>query len=327
MNIPHPALNEPPGFAEHLYTETMVNTGNEMVAELHQTKKNSTKPGKKVETFTGVKNQSSIVKTNTDSFKSEEIKNLQQQLVKYENDIVLKDAEIKRLSEKIGMAKPNMDHFSYVASQDLKEPLRMVTSYLALLKNKFGAQLDVKANTYIDIAIDGGAKLHIMFNSLLDLSQICKKDVQKKQVNLDLLLLEVFMNISKKIKEYNAQINIITALPVLPVYEKSVKLLLENLIRNAIKFSKKDEIPVVEISATEKKSVWEFCIADNGIGIEAIHYQQIFAVFSKLHTAVTYPGNGIGLAICKKAVEQHGGTIWVNAEINKGSKFYFTLPK
>ena len=326
MNIPHLTLNEPPGFAENLYKENVVNIGKEMVGELHQTKKNYTKSRKKVETFSAAKNQSSIV-INTDSYKIEQIKNLQQQLVKYENDIVLKDAEIKRLSEKNGMAKPNMDQFSYVASQDLKEPLRMVTSYLGLLKNKFGSQLDVKANTYIDLAIDGGAKLHIMFNSLLDLSQICKKNEQKKQVNLDVVLLEVFMNISKKIKEYNAQINIITPLPVLPVYEKSVNLLLENLIRNAIKFSKKDEIPVVEISATEKKSVWEFCIADNGIGIEGIHYQQIFAVFSKLHTAVTYPGNGIGLAICKKAVEQHGGTIWVNAEINKGSKFYFTLPK
>ena len=327
MNILHPALNEPPVFAENVYTENVVNIGIEMLAELHQTKKNYTKLRKKVETFTGAKNQCSIVKTNTESYNPEEIKKLQQQLLKHEKEIVLKDAEIKRLSEKIEIAKLNIDQFSYVASQDLKEPLRMVTSYLGLLKNKFGAQLDVKANTYIDIAIDGGAKLHIMFNSLLDLSQICTKDKQKKQVDLDRVLLEVFMNISKKIKEYKAQINIITQLPVLPVYEKSINLLLENLIRNAIKFSKKDEIPVVEISAIEKKSVWEFCISDNGIGIEATNYQQIFAVFSKLHTAVTYPGNGIGLAICKKAVEQHGGSIWVNAEINKGSKFYFTLPK
>ena len=327
MNLPHPTLKEPPGLAENLYKENMVNTGNKMVAELHQTKKNYKKPRKRVDTFIGAKNHSSILKTNTDSYKSEQIKNLQQQLLKYEKDIVLKDAEINRLSEKLGMAKRNMDQFSHVASQDLKEPLRMVTSYLGLLKNKFGAQLNVKANTYIDIAIDGGAKLHIMFNSLLDLSHIGKNDEQKKQVNLNAVLEEVCMNISKKIKEYNAQINIITQLPVLPIYEKSVNLLFVNLICNSVKFSKRGETPVVEISATEKKSVWEFCIADNGIGIEAFHYQQIFAVFSKLHTAATYPGNGIGLAICKKAVEQHGGTIWVNAEINKGSKFYFTLPK
>ena len=198
MNILHPALNEPPVFAENVYTENVVNIGIEMLAELHQTKKNYTKLRKKVETFTGAKNQCSIVKTNTESYNPEEIKKLQQQLLKHEKEIVLKDAEIKRLSEKIEIAKLNIDQFSYVASQDLKEPLRMVTSYLGLLKNKFGAQLDVKANTYIDIAIDGGAKLHIMFNSLLDLSQICKKNEQKKQVNLDVVLLEVFMNISKK---------------------------------------------------------------------------------------------------------------------------------
>ena len=326
MNIPHPSLNEPSGFVEKLYNENIGN-GNEMVAKLHQIKKNDIKPSKKVETFTRVKKRSSTLKNNTHANNLEKIKKLQQQLAKYENDIVLKDAEINSLSEKLTMAKRNMDQFSYVASHDLKEPLRMVTSYLSLLKNKFGAQLDVKANTYIDFAIDGGAKLHIMFNSLLDLSQIGKNDEQKKQVDLNVVLKEVLINISKKIKEYNAKIVTLTELPVLPVYEKSVNLLLENLIRNAIKFSKSEETPVVEISATEKKLVWEFCIADNGIGMEACHYLQIFAVFSKLQTGVTYPGNGLGLAICKKAVEQHGGAIWVNAELNKGSKFYFTLPK
>ena len=258
---------------------------------------------------------------------ADELINLKQKIVTLEHNICLKDEEINILKDKMNHVKSNMDHFSYIASHDLKEPLRMVTSYLGLLKNKFGSQLDAKAKTYIDFAIDGGAKLHTMFNGLLDLSQIGRVEEQKKEINFHLLLNDTLINLSKKIKESKAEIKILTPLPVVKGYEKSLNKLLENLICNAIKFCKSDEIPFIEISATEKKSSWEFYIADNGIGIEACYYQQIFSVFSKLHAPAIYPGNGIGLAICKKAVEHHEGVIWVNSDINKGSKFYFTLPK
>ena len=269
-----------------------------------------------------------VIKTKrTKSIQADEIIDLKQKVATLEHSICLKDEEIDMLKGNLNHVKSNMDHFSYIASHDLKEPLRMVTSYLGLLKNKFGSQLDAKAKTYIDFAIDGGAKLHTMFNGLLDLSQIGRVDEQKKEINFHLLLNETLINLSKKIKESKAEIKILTPLPVVIGYEKSLNRLLENLICNAIKFCKSDEIPFIKISAVERKSFWEFYIADNGIGIEACYYQQIFAVFSKLHAPATYPGNGIGLAICKKAVEHHEGVIWVSSDINKGSNFYFTLPK
>ena len=256
-----------------------------------------------------------------------EAKILKAEILLLKNTILQKDVEIEQLKIKSGENKNHMEEFSYIASHDLKEPLRMVTSYLGLLKNKFGSQLDEKANTYIDFAIDGGARLHTMFNGLLDLSQTGGINESKRSILFNKIIEEVQINISKKIKETKAQIYVIGVMPVIAVYENSCIKLMENLICNAIKFSKAGKIPVVEISAKEKKATWEFCIADNGIGIDEKFYKQIFAVFSKVHNCSAYPGSGIGLAICKKAVEHHGGSLWVSAEVNKGSKFYFTLPK
>lgn len=243
------------------------------------------------------------------------------------NDILLKDAEIEKLKLNLVDAKTNMEQFSYVASHDLKEPLRMVTSYLCLLKNKFGYKLDDKANTYIDFAIDGGARLHTMFNGLLDLSQTGKADECKREMPIMEIIEEVQIDISKKIKDAKAQITVVGDMPVLKVFEKSVTKLVQHLICNAIKFSQPDKVPMIEISAKEKEKNWEFCVADNGIGVDANCYKQIFGVFAKLHNSTVYPGNGIGLAICKKAVEHHGGALWVTSEVNKGSKFFFILPK
>lgn len=256
-----------------------------------------------------------------------EAKILKEEILLLKNTILQKDVEIEQVKIKSGDDKSHMEEFSYIASHDLKEPLRMITSYLGLLKNKFGSQLDDKANTYIDFAIDGGARLHTMFNGLLDLSQAGKINESKRSIPFNEIIEEVQINISKKIKETKAQIYVIGVMPVMAVNEKSCIKLLENLICNAIKFSKAGETPVVEISAKEKEATWEFCIADNGIGIDEKFYKQIFAVFSKLHNCSAYPGSGIGLAICKKAVEHHGGSLWVSAEVDKGSKFYFTLPK
>lgn len=256
-----------------------------------------------------------------------EVDILKEEINQLKEKIQVRDLEIEDLKLKLVNVKTNMDQFSYIASHDLKEPLRMVTSYLGLLKSKFGSQLDGKAKTYIDFAIDGGARLHTMFNGLLDLSQTGRIDEPKRMVPFSEIIDEVKISLAKKIREARAQINVEGNLPEVEVYEKSIMKLMENLICNAIKFSNPDVTPVVEISAKEKANNWEFCIADNGIGIEANYYQQIFAVFSKLHNSVAYPGNGIGLAICKKAAEHHGGSIWVHAEVNKGSKFYFTLPK
>ena len=282
----------------------------------------------KKERFLKTKNSLSVVKANSTGHSNEKcITDLEKKVEDLQSINNLKEEEINNLKLDLIEVKSNMHQFSYIASHDLKEPLRMVTSYLSLLKNKFGPQLGEKANSYIEFAIDGGARLHTMFNGLLDLSQTGRVDEEKKELCFEALIKDTLTNLSKKIKNTKAEIKICTPLPIIRGYEKSLNRLLDNLICNALKFSKNDSSPVIEISATEKASEWEFCIADNGIGIEPSYYQQIFAVFSKLHPPVMYAGNGIGLAICKKAVEHHGGRMWVNSEINKGSNFCFTIPK
>ncbi len=281
----------------------------------------------KTETVKLNNNQAANSETKAVHYSEAELLQLKEEIVILKKEICLKDEEINKLKLNLVDVKDNMEQFSYVASHDLKEPLRMVTSYLGLLKNKFGSQLDDKANTYIDFAIDGGAKLHTMFNGLLDLSQTGRIDKPKRNIPLNEIVEDVKSNLSKKIRAAKAEINIVGDLPVVEVYENSVVKLFENLICNAMKFSKPDETPVVQISAVDEGTCWQICVADNGIGIDSQYYNQIFAVFSKLHNSNVYPGNGIGLAICKKAVEHHGGALWVNAELDKGSKFYFTLPK
>ena len=327
MKIPNQLPTEPDDFVTGLhkvFEENKILVETPVVAVKNKIKIASYKK----ERFLKPKNSLSVVKTKSIGHSQEKcITDLEKKLQDLQSINNLQEEEINNLNLKLSLVKSNMDQFSYVASHDLKEPLRMVTSYLGLLKNKFGAQLGDKANTYIDFAIDGGAKLHTMFNGLLDLSQTGRVDEEKKKLNVEELVHDTLVNLSKKIKETKAEIKITGPIPIIMGYEKSLNKLLYNLICNALKFSKNDLSPVIEISATETVSEWEFCIADNGIGIEPSYYQQIFAVFSKLHAPVMYAGNGIGLAICKKAVEQHGGRLWVSSEINKGSNFCFTIPK
>ena len=220
-----------------------------------------------------------------------------------------------------------LEQFAYVASHDLKEPLRMVTSFMGLLKNKYGHQLDEKAHTYIDFAVDGGKRMQQMVADLLELSRTANRAGRKEMLNLVDILKEVKQNIFKLMEETKAEINIKTDLPVLAVHRADITSLFQNLLSNAIKFRKETINPVIAISATEKKTVWQFSIEDNGIGIEKEKFEKIFEIFTRLHSQVSYEGTGIGLAICKKIAERNGGKIWLESEEGKGSIFHFTIKK
>ena len=249
-----------------------------------------------------------------------DIKNLKKLLLQ-------KDFQIAELHEELRMVKANKEQFSFVASHDLKEPLRMIASYMGLLKRKFGEQLDGKAHTYIDFAINGSIRLQSIFNSLLDLSQISIQETAKYATDLNEIVEEVKKINSKIIREKGVEINVSTKLPTVKGYKKALFKLVDHLICNAIKFAQEDKNCTIEITVKEKEDMWEFCVADNGIGINEEAYNQIFAVFSKLNSGEKYPGNGIGLAICKKAAEHNGGSIWVKSIEGVGSNFYFTIPK
>ena len=252
---------------------------------------------------------------------------LNNELVNAQRMLVKQNTEITELNKKLKLTNSDLEQFTYVVSHDLKEPLRMVTSFMGLLKSKHGHVLDEKGNQYINFAIDGGRRMQKMIDDFLELSRIGRENSVKERTDINDIVKDVKANILKLTEDTGAEIIIKTALPVLPVYRNDIIQLLQNLMSNAIKFRKKDIPPVVYLVAKEEHDVWLFSIEDNGIGIKREKFEKIFEIFNRLHTKDSYEGSGIGLAVCKKVVEHHGGTIWIESEEGKGSTFYFTLLK
>jgi signal transduction histidine kinase len=220
-----------------------------------------------------------------------------------------------------------LEQFAFVASHDLKEPVRMVTSFMGLLKRKYGDQLDEKAHIYIDFAIDGGLRMQKMISDLLELSRTARQDAVRELVDLNDTLKEAKQNIFKLIEESHAEIITKTPLPIISSNKADITRLVQNLLINAIKFRKKEISPVIYLQATENQREWLFSMEDNGIGIDQEKLEKIFEVFARLHSHEDYEGTGIGLAVCKKVVEHYGGRIWAESENGTGSNFYFTINK
>lgn len=235
--------------------------------------------------------------------------------------------QLKMRAEELAESNAELEQFAYIASHDLKEPLRMITSFLQILKKKYGENLDETARTYINYAVDGSFRMQQLIKDLLRYSRTGREETKKEMVDLNNLVKEVELNLMKQIEENKAEIQVQMPLPVLPVFRSEMIRLFQNLISNAIKFRKKEEHPVIKIAAEEGKTHWIISIEDNGIGIPKEHQQRIFDIFRRLHTRQEYPGTGIGLAICKKIIKQHNGEIWVISEKARGSTFYFSIIK
>ncbi|MDP1746333.1 MAG: ATP-binding protein, partial [Bacteroidota bacterium] len=210
------------------------------------------------------------------------------------------------------------------ASHDLQEPLRMVTSYLQLLENRYKDKLDQDAKDFISFAVDGSNRMRSLIHSLLEYSRINRVKAFEI-IDVNILLKEVLENLSTAIKENKATIKI-NDLPKINGDPILINQLFQNLIQNAIKF-KNTRNPEIDISCKEEKDEYIFSVKDNGIGIQKEYIDKIFIIFKRLHSKEEYPGTGMGLAICKKIVERHGGKIWVESEFGKGSTFYFTIKK
>ena len=217
-----------------------------------------------------------------------------------------------------------LEQFAYVASHDLQEPLRMVTSYLKLLERRCRGQLDEDADEFIHYAVDGATRMQLLINDLLAYSRVGTQARPMEPTDCSNLLIEVLANLEVAIAESET---VVTSdrLPTVMVDSVRLTQVLQNLVGNAIKF-RGEERPRVHVSARQEGDEWLFSIGNNGIGIEPRHADRIFEVFQRLHSREEYPGTGIGLAICKKVVTRHGGRIWVESEPGKGSIFYFTLP-
>lgn len=229
--------------------------------------------------------------------------------------------ELKRSNE-------DLEQFAYVASHDLQEPLRMVTNYLQLLQNRYQAQLDPKAQDFIQIAVDGALRMHQLIGDLLTYSRVGTAGKPFVPTNTNDVLKNALMNLKIAVEESGAKITS-DPLPIVNGDPVQLTQLFQNLIGNAIKF-RSGKPPEVHVSARRAGSqgplAWEFAVRDNGIGIPAKDFDRIFLIFQRLHTREKYPGTGIGLALCKKIVERHGGRIWVESQQGQGTTFRFTLP-
>ena len=235
------------------------------------------------------------------------------------------DIRLRDLNDELVRSNRELEQFAYVASHDLQEPLRMISSYTQLLAERYKGQLDEKADKYIAYAVDGAVRMQQLINDLLAYSRIGTKKAPPEPVDTHAALDEALRNLSVTITENSA---IITNgdLPVVQVDPTQVVQLFQNLISNAIKFHS-DKLPLIHVSAIGNEHEWLFSVKDNGIGIDPQYKDKLFVIFKRLHTRMEYPGTGIGLALCKHIVERHRGRIWFESEPATGSTFYFTLPK
>ncbi len=232
--------------------------------------------------------------------------------------------ELEEITNRLRISNRELEQFAYVASHDLQEPLRMVTSFAQLLERRYKGHLDSDADDYIEFIVENGKRMKYLIDDLLEFSRLNSQDKEFETTYLEMTLDDVLSNLSMSIKDNNAKITH-DPLPTLNVNLMYIRQLFQNLISNAIKFHG-DEPPEIHISAYKTGNVWTFGVKDNGIGIEPQHQKMIFGIFKRLHTREEYPGTGIGLALCKRIVDMHKGRMWLVSEPGKGSTFYFTIP-
>ncbi len=218
----------------------------------------------------------------------------------------------------------DLKEFAYGISHDLREPLRMVISYLELLEQRYQGQIDPDADEFIGFAVDGANRMNLLIDDLLKYSRIGTRGKEFEATDCEKVLDDTMQDLVSVIEENEARV---THDPLPTVMADDIQLgrLLQNLIANAIKFHR-DSPPVIHVSATREGLEWHFKVKDNGIGISPERHEQIFTIFRRLHTREEFPGTGMGLAISKKIVERHGGRIWVGSEPGQGSTFHFTIP-
>jgi PAS domain S-box-containing protein len=229
-----------------------------------------------------------------------------------------------RYARMLRRSNEELQQFASVASHDLQEPLRTITSYLQLIEQRYTTLLDDDGREFIKFAVDGAARMKALISDLLAFSRIEGGDKVFEEVVIQSALDRALANLHQQIEARNAVITH-DPMPIVKADEMQLIQVFQNLISNAIKFQP-DGVPQVHIGVQRKDGEWEFYVRDNGIGIAKEHLERIFVIFQRLHLAYEYPGTGVGLAICKKVVERHGGRIWVVSEEGEGTTFYFTLP-
>jgi len=236
------------------------------------------------------------------------------------------EAALRGAHEELKRSNAELEQFAYVASHDLQEPLRMVSSYTQLLMRRYGDKLDGDAKEFTAFIVDGATRMKQLIEDLLAYSRVGTRDKNFKPVGAESPLERALANLRAAIQDSGATVTR-DKLPTVHCDEVQLAQLFQNLIGNALKFRKPDAAPAVHVGAADHGEEWEFTVRDNGIGIEPQYFERIFLVFQRLHNKGEYPGTGIGLAIVKKVVERHGGRIWVQSQLGAGTTFHFTMPK
>lgn len=240
---------------------------------------------------------------------------------------------LTELNRKLAESNHELEQFAYIVSHDLQSPLQTTMGFARLLGKKYAGVLDEKANHYIERIIEGSNRMNHLIKDLLEYSRVQTRAKSFESIDLNSVFEEVLLSLEWLIKKTEAEITCRQPLPTVMGDRTQLQQLWQNLLANAIKFQFPENQPKVNIyvdilNPTEKTqgSEWLIAIEDNGIGIPAPEFEHIFQIFQRLHTEREYPGTGIGLAVCKKIVERHGGRIWLKSEVDVGTTFYFTLP-
>jgi signal transduction histidine kinase len=234
--------------------------------------------------------------------------------------------QLKDSLDRVVLSNTELEQFAYVASHDLQEPLRTVTSYLQLLATRYRGRMDSDADEFIEFAVDAARRMQNMINGMLEYSRISTRKRPAETVDCNELMDHVKADLQLAIEDSGAQLHYIK-LPVIRADSRQLLQLFENLINNALKFRRNGAAPAIRIAAASKREEWQFSVADNGIGIAKENYARIFEIFQRLNPPDRYPGNGMGLAVAKKIVERHNGRIWLDSDLGRGTTFHFTIPK
>ncbi len=244
-------------------------------------------------------------------------KRLRNQRRQSEEELAQKVAELAR-------SNAELEQFAYVASHDLQEPLRMIANYTQLLAERYRGRLDEQADKYIAYSVGGAMRMQALIQDLLKFSRVGRQQIELRTTGCCAVVEEALKNLQAAVQESGAVVHW-NGLPVVMADASQLAQVFQNLIANAIKFHG-PETPLIQIDAEKNDHDWVLTVSDNGIGIPAESWQDIFVIFRRLHTRTEYAGNGIGLSICKKIVERHGGKIWIEAQTKPGTCFKFTLP-
>ncbi len=235
-------------------------------------------------------------------------------------------AQLDQQARELQRSNTELEQFAYVASHDLQEPLRKVASFCQLLEKRYKGQLDERGDQYIEFAVDGAKRMQQLINDLLAFSRVGRVTSELQVVELDDVLRHALTSLSAAIEESDAEVTVPPSLPRVRGEASLLAGVFQNLVGNALKFRSREERPRIEVTLARVGDDWQFAVTDNGIGIEPDYAERIFMIFQRLHPKDVYAGTGIGLAMCRKIIEYHGGRIWLDTDAGAGTTFRFTLP-